>query len=125
MNSLGVDPEEDEEEYEISNLAYDEEKGTYINDVNDNDEDWDHPANYSTISIGATNDDSSYDVSNPYVGSEYADIDELNDENLENEGMHITNIKNLKTPRIDKELARDEEDLRTDLDEEGYPKRDD
>lgn len=118
------DPEEnDDEELEVSDLAFDEEKGSYRFDVEDNDPDWDHPADYDTLSRGAEDDASTYDVSNPFVGSEYSDLDDLKKENLNNLGMRITGKSNLKLSKLDKEIAKDEEDYRDDLDEEGYPTR--
>lgn len=113
--------QENNESAEVKNLAFDKEKGSYELDVNDNDPDWDHPANYETVSEGAEQDTSEYDSSNPFVGSEYADLEELQEQELEKSGMHITKAKNLKVSKLDKELGKDDEDLRDDLDEEGYP----
>lgn len=124
-----VDPEEgfypedeDEEELEVNDLAFDEEKGSYRFDVEDNDPDWDHPADYDTLSQGAENDTSNYDVSNPFVGSEYANLDDLKQEDWSNSGMRITGKNNFKLSKLDKEISKDEEDYRDDLDEEGYPR---
>lgn len=111
-----------EENLEAKDLSYDERKGSYEFDVDDDDPEWDHPADYDTLSEGAEDDMSTYDVSNPFVGSEYADLDDLRQEDLENSGMRITNKKNLKTSKLDRDLAKDEEDFRDDLDEEGYPR---
>lgn len=119
----GLDPEDgDAEELEVNDLAFDEEKGSYRFDVDDNDPDWDHPADYDTLSRGAENDASTYDVSNPFVGSEYSDLEDLKKENLNNLGMRITDKKNFKLSKLDKEISKDDEDYRDDLDEEGYPK---
>ena len=109
------------EELEVKNLSYNEERHSFELDVNDNDPVWEHPADYSTLSKGADQDTSDYDVSNPFVGHEYADKEDLEREELEHSGMRITDQKSLMTSRIDKELARDDEDFRDDLDEEGYP----
>ncbi|MFD2555795.1 hypothetical protein [Sphingobacterium tabacisoli] len=126
-----VDPENDfiedddqEDGLEVNDLTYDEEKGSYRFDVDDDDPDWDHPADYDTLSQGAQEDLSTYDVSNPFVGSEYANLDNLKQEDLERSGMRITDKKNFKLSKLDKEISKDEEDYRDDLDEEGYPKRD-
>lgn len=112
----------DDENLEVNDLSYDERKGSYKLDVDDNDPDWDHPADYNTLSEGADNDMSTYDVSNPYVGSEYANLDDLKQEDLESLGMRITDKKNLKISKLDRDIAKDEEDFRDDLDEEGYPR---
>lgn len=126
-----VDPDDgfmeedgEEERLEVNDLAFDDEKGSYRFDVDDDDPDWDHPADYDTLSQGAEDDVSTYDVSNPFVGSEYADLDNLKQEDLERLGMRITDKKNFKLSKLDKEISKDEEDYRDDLDEEGYPKRD-
>ncbi|WP_312187498.1 hypothetical protein [Sphingobacterium sp.] len=106
------------------NLAFNEELDSYEMDVDDEDPDYDHPANYDTISEGAIDDDSTYDDSNPFVGDEYANRDELKEEDLNNANMRIENIQHESLSPLDKKLAENEEDLRDDLDEEGYPKND-
>jgi len=106
------------------NLAFNEELDSYEMDVDDEDPDYDHPANYDTISEGAIDDDSTYDDSNPFVGDEYANRDELKEEDLNNANMRVENIQHERLSPLDKKLAENEEDLRDDLDEEGYPKND-
>ncbi|GHE30523.1 hypothetical protein [Sphingobacterium griseoflavum] len=103
-------------------LIYDAEKSSYVYDVANGDPDYEHPADYPTLSEGAEDDDSSYDEANPFVGDEYAEKDELKGENLENSNMHIVGEEDLKVSPYDKKLAEDMEDYRDDLDEEGYPK---
>lgn len=106
------------------NLAYNEDLESYELDVDDNDPDYDHPANYDTLSEGAIDDDSTYDDSNPFVGDEYADREDLEEEDLEDAHMRIETFKHDRLSPLDKKLAENEEDLRDDLDEEGYPKND-
>lgn len=106
------------------NLTYNEELESYELDVDDNDPDYDHPADYDTLSEGAIDDDSSYDDSNPFVGDEYADREDLEEENLEDAHMRIDTFKHDRLSPLDKKLAKNKEDLREDLDEEGYPKND-
>ncbi|MBB2953625.1 MULTISPECIES: hypothetical protein [Sphingobacterium] len=111
-----------EDELQNSNadqLAYDPDKQSFSLDVEDSDPDYDHPSDYDTVAEGAADDDSTYDNSNPYVGDEYADLDELIEDDLEEGGMRIEGEVKLKP--IDKKLAETPEDLRDDLDEEGYP----
>lgn len=103
-------------------LVYNKEDASYELDVNDNDPDWEHPSDYDTISEGAADDDSTYDSSNPYVGEEYAPLDELQEENLEDNNMHVEGESIVRVSKEDEELSRDAEDERDDLDEEGYPK---
>lgn len=112
----------DEDEIQHANadqLAYDIDKQSFALDVEDNDPDYDHPSDYDTVAEGATDDDSTYDNSNPYVGDEYADLDDLIEDDLDEEGMRIEGEVKLKL--IDKKLAETSEDLRDDLDDEGYP----
>ncbi|MNE53552.1 hypothetical protein D3C87_999220 [compost metagenome] len=106
------------------NLAYNRDMDSYEMDVDDNDPDYDHPANYDTLSEGAIDDDSTYDNSNPFVGDEYADREDLEEDELEDAHMRIENFKHNRLSPLDKKLAQNEEDLRDDLDEEGYPKND-
>ncbi len=117
-------PEEEEEgaARPSDDLSYDPEKSSYVYDVDNEDPDYEHPADYPTLSEGAEDDDSSYDEANPFVGDEYADKEELKGENLENSNMHIVGEDSLKVSAYDKKLAEDMEDYRDDLDEEGYPK---
>lgn len=112
---------EDRDE-EVNDLAFDENKGSYEFDVEDDDPDWEHPSDYDTVSNGANEDSSVYDASNPYVGSEYADLEDLQEDDINNLGMRIVDKKNLKVSKFDEVISRDEEDQRDDLDEEGYPK---
>lgn len=107
-----------------NDLAYNESEESYELDVDDGDPDYDHPADYDTLSEGAVDDDSTYDNSNPFVGNEYADKEEQEDLDLEEAGMHIEDADKEKVSKLDKLLAQDEEDLRDDLDEEGYPRND-
>lgn len=106
------------------NLAYNSDLNSYEMDVDDTDPDYDHPANYETLSEGAIDDDSTYDESNPFVGDEYAERDELKEDNLEQANMRIETFQHERLSPLDKKLAENEEDLRDDLDEEGYPKND-
>ncbi|WP_343564306.1 hypothetical protein [Sphingobacterium sp.] len=106
------------------NLAYNDEMESYELDVDDNDPDYDHPADYDTLSEGAIDDDSTYDNSNPFVGDEYADREDLQEDELEDAHMRIETFNHNRLSPLDKKLAQNEEDLRDDLDEEGYPKND-
>lgn len=118
-NKKNVDGEKGD--FEPKDLAYNADDASFELDVNDNDPDWDHPSDYDTISEGAETDDSTYDSSNPFVGDEYADLDELREDSLSDNHMHIAGESSLRISKEDEELARDEEDNRDDLDEEGYP----
>lgn len=115
-------PVEEEGPADPQDLAYNEKEGSFELDVQDQDPDWDHPMDYDTISEGAEDDDSTYDNSNPYVGEEYADREELQNEELDNNNMRVSDDRILRVSKLDEELSHNAEDDRDDLDEEGYPK---
>lgn len=110
---------------EPQDLTYNEQEDSYEMDVSDEDPDWEHPMDYDTISEGAQDDDSTYDEANPFVGEEYAPKDELQEEALQDDQMHIDRGPIVHLSAEDEKLAEDQEDERGDLDEEGYPKKDD
>lgn len=119
QNKANVNPEENDDL--DKDFLFNEEKGTYELDIEDDDPDWDHPADYSTISLGAEDDSSDYDTSNPFVGSEYSDIDDLKEEEFEQANMRITDKRILKTSKFDKKISKEERREDGPLDEEGYP----
>ena len=108
-------------EINSENLAFDEVKQSYGFDVKADDDEYDHPMGYETVSAGARDDDSTYDEANPYVGDEYASNEDIADDNLEELAMHVDNGESVKLNTGDEILARTPEDDRDDLDEEGYP----
>ncbi|WP_312362859.1 hypothetical protein [Sphingobacterium sp.] len=115
-----------EEDYpdKEQDLTFNKDLDSYEMDVDGNDPDYAHPADYDTIAEGAVDDDSTYDNSNPFVGDEYASKDELQGEDLDQANMRIETFDHERLSPLDKRLAENEEDLRDDLDEEGYPKND-
>lgn len=110
---------------DFNDLSYDPEKQSYELDVKGTEKEYDHPMPYETVAAGAVDDDSTYDEANPYVGDEYATNAERAKDRLDELGMHIDNDGDsvLLSPE-DELLARTDEDLRDDLDEEGYPVND-
>ena len=110
---------------DFNDLSFNKEKQSYELDVKGDDKDYDHPMPYETIGAGAIDDNSTYDEANPYVGDEYAtDVEKAKDK-LDELGMHIDNDgESVLLSAEDELLARTDEDLRDDLDEEGYPKND-
>jgi hypothetical protein len=108
---------------DTSNLSFNEEADSYELDVKGEDPDYDHPDPYETTAPNGEDDNSDWDEANLYVGDEYkktgsveTDVDKL--------GMHIDDGRGIKTDPIDKELGKTDEDLRSDLDAEGYPRND-
>jgi hypothetical protein len=119
MSKKKISNEDEIQNSNADQLAYDTVKQSFALDVDDNDPDYDHPSDYETVAEGAADDDSTYDNSNPYVGDEYADLDDLIEGDMDEGGMRIEGEVKIKP--IDKKLAETPEDLRDDLDEEGYP----
>src|SRR5690606_30050408 len=81
-----------------------------------------HPPYSHNSREGAAYDYSTNDSSTPYVGDEYAPLEELEEEDLEDNNMHIEGESIVRVSKEDEELSKDAEDDRDDLDEEGYPK---
>ena len=75
---------------------------------------------YDTSAPNGEDFSSTYDESNPFIGSEYNKEKELN-ERLDEAGMRIDNGESVELSPEDEILARTPEDDRDDLDEEGYP----
>lgn len=110
---------------DIDNLAFNKEKQSFEYDTESTDDNYRHPLDYDTVSTGAVNDDSSYDEANPYVGDEYNNNDALINDELEENAMHIDETgESVNLNMEDKILGLTDEDMRDDLDEEGYPKKD-
>nr|WP_121269234.1 hypothetical protein [Pedobacter schmidteae] len=109
---------------DFDNLSYDKDKNSFEFDVKGKDVDYDHPLPYDTSAPNGEDSISTYDESNPYVGSEYDFEKEMN-EKLDGAGMRIDmNGDSIILSPEDEILARTPEDDRDDLDEEGYPVND-
>lgn len=106
---------------DFDNLAYDKDKNSFEFDVKDKDTEYDHPLPYDTSAPNGEDSISTYDESNPYIGSEYDQDKELS-ERLDGAGMRIDNVgESVELSPEDEILSRTPEDDRDDLDEEGYP----
>lgn len=105
---------------DFDNLTYDRNKNSFVYDVKGPEKEYDHPLPYDTSAPNGEDSNSSYDESNPYIGSEYNDDEQIG-ENLEEAGMHIDYGEIVALAAEDELLARTPEDEREDLDEEGYP----
>lgn len=108
---------------DFNELSYDKDKNSFEFDVKGEEKDYDHPLPYDTSAPNGEDSISTYDEANPYVGNEY-DEDAQVDEQIEGNGMHIDDGESVLLDPADKLLAQTEEDFRDDLDEEGYPKND-
>lgn len=109
---------------DFNELSFDKDKNSFEFDVKGAEKDYDHPLPYDTSAPNGEDSISTYDEANPYVGNEY-DEDGQVDEQIDGNAMHVdeTGDSVLLDP-ADKLLAQTEEDFRDDLDEEGYPKND-
>ena len=109
---------------DFDNLAYNKEENSFEYDVKGNDGDYDHPDPYDTAVKNGGDADSDYDSANPTAVDEYETKEELEEESLDDLGMHVDHGKIVELNPVDEELAKTPEDDRDDLDEEGYPKND-
>ncbi len=109
---------------DFNELRYDKDKNSFEFDVKGEEKDYDHPLPYDTSAPNGEDSISTYDEANPYVGNEYNENGQV-DEQLDENGMHIDNTgESVLLNAEDRILAQTEEDFRDDLDEEGYPKND-
>lgn len=109
---------------DFNELRYDKNKNSFEFDVKGAEKDYDHPLPYDTSAPNGEDSISTYDEANPYIGNEYDDDGQV-DEQLDENGMHIDNRgESVRLNAEDRILAQTEEDFRDDLDEEGYPKND-
>lgn len=106
---------------EARDLKFNELDNSYELDVEETDEEYEHPDPYKTTAGNGEDINSDYDEANPYVGIEY-DKDASLENDVPDLGMHITSEESFKLSEKDKELGRTSEDERDDLDLEGYPK---
>ena len=109
---------------DFDNLAYNKEENSFEYDVKGNDGDYDHPDPYDTAVKNGGDADSDYDSANPTAVDEYETKEELEEESLDDLGMHVDHGQIVELNPVDEELAKTPEDDRDDLDEEGYPKND-
>ncbi len=109
---------------DFNELSFDKDKNSFEFDVKGEEKNYDHPLPYDTSAPNGEDSISTYDESNPYVGNEYDEKGQV-DEQIEENGMHIDETgESVLLDPADKLLAQTEEDFRDDLDEEGYPKND-
>ncbi len=109
---------------DFENLSFDKDKNSFEFDVKGKDTEYDHPLPYDTSAPNGEDSISTYDESNPYIGSEYDNEKEMS-ERLDGAGMRIDNSgESVGLSPEDEILSRTSEDDRDDLDEEGYPVND-
>lgn len=106
-----------------NDLEFDEESDSYELDVEGTSKDYRHPDPYDTSAKDGEDMNSDWDEANLVVGDEY-DKEGSFEEEMEESAIHVNRGKILELDPLDEALAETPEDLRCDLDEEGYPKND-
>lgn len=106
-----------------NDLEYDENTDSYELDVEGTTPDYRHPDPYDSSAKDGEDMNSDWDEANLLVGDEY-DKKGSFDEDMEESGIHINHGGIVELSPLDEALAETPEDLREDLDEEGYPKND-
>jgi len=124
MVPLDVENADENREPTGEDLRYNEEDSSFELDPATADTEYDHPDPYDTSAPLGEDDNSTYDEENPYTPDEYRDkraalqdLTELDDEVADDDLAALD--------ESDRQLAETPEDARDDLDEEGYPLRDD
>lgn len=130
-----VSPDDNSDDFEQDNkfnvgkeeaaqdLKYNAEEDSFELDVEgDDSDDYIHENPYDTAAEDGDDMNSDWDEANLEVGDEYQEFNE--EEEVEKLGMRIDKRRILELDPLDEKLAETPEDQRTDLDEEGYPKRD-
>lgn len=125
MIPLDVEDSDETREPTGEDLRFNEEENSFELDPETADSEYQHPDPYNTAAPQGEDDNSTYDEENPYTPDEYRDkrsalegeLAELDDEVVDDELAELD--------ETDRQLAQTSEDERGDLDEEGYPVRDD
>src|SRR5690606_35355265 len=104
-------------------LKFNEEANSFELDPETGDTEYQHPDPYDTAAPQGEDDNSTYDEENPYAAGEYQDKREALDDELEE--LEVVDDRLVQLDDTDETLAETPEDKRSDLDEEGYPRRDD
>ncbi len=106
---------------DVNELKFNKDSNSFEFDIRGEEHRYDHPLPYDTSAPNGEDSSSSYDESNPFLERDLpykAQIEEA----FEEYGMHVDETgESLNLDDEDRILARTAEDLRDDLDEEGYP----
>lgn len=106
-------------------LRYNEAEDSFELDPETADSEYHHPQPYQTAAPEGEDDNSTYDEENPYTPNEYRDKESEMKGELEELDATVTDEQLTQLDEVDEQLANTAEDNRGDLDEEGYPRRDD
>lgn len=109
-------------------LNYNDEAGSFELDTEQPlppDAEYQHPDPHDTAVPGALDHMSTYDEANKYTPNESSDNPDRLADQLESIDEEDVRDRFIELSDTDEKLAETHEDERGDLDEEGYPKRDD
>ena len=123
MIPLDVTDTDETREPTGEDLKYNDAQNSFELDPETADSEYKDSSPYNTAAPSGEDDNSTYDEANPYTADEYRDKRSALDENLaelEVADDHLTRLDD-----TDRKLAQTPEDSRGDLDEEGYPVKDD
>lgn len=107
-------------------LKYNEASDSFELDVASQEgDDYQHEDPYNTAAPHGEDDNSTWDEANPEANDEYRDKQSEVSDRVDELGMHVVDEQAMRLSETDERLAETPEDKRDDLDEEGYPVRDD
>jgi len=107
-------------------LKYNEENDSFELDVESEEGDeYQHDDPYNTTAPQGEDDNSYWDEANPEANEEYRDKQGAVDRRVDELSMRVVDEQAMRLSDDDEQLAATPEDERDDLDEEGYPLRDD
>jgi len=105
-------------------LKYNAETDSFELDPETGEGDYQHPSPYDTSAQGGEDDNSTYDEQNPYTQDEYQDKNNLAEDQLERTETDRV-LESSELDDRDEELTNSQETKDPNVDEEGYPKKDD
>lgn len=125
MIPLDVEDTDETREPTGEDLRYNEEENSFELDPETSDTEYEHPEPYDTAAPEGEDDNSTYDEENPYTPDEYRDKRSALEGELVELDEEVVDDELIELDEADRKLAETPEDDRGDLDEEGYPVRDD
>ncbi len=122
---LDVENTDETREPTGEDLQFNEDKDSFELDAETADGEYQHPEPYDTAAPSGEDDNSTYDEENPYTSDEYRDKRAALKGGLEELDAEVADDRPMQLDEIDERLAETSEEERGDVDEEGYPLKDD
>src|SRR5690606_7210211 len=122
---LDVEDTDETREPTGEDLRYNDEENSFELDPETSDTEYEHPEPYDTAAPEGEDDNSTYDEENPYTPDEYRDKRSALEGELAELDEEVVDDELTELDEADRKLAETPEDDRGDLDEEGYPVKDD